>query len=171
MVHVTVAYMISDTLQTLVSVPFYALTPEITSDYDERTSLTGFRMFCNLLASLATAVSAPLIIDAALAAGFTQRQGYLTVAALFGGLAALPFALMALVVRERFEHQALNPSNLRTVAHTAWHNVPFRFATGIYALNWITFDVNILHKYLQGLDGSAEPSTGVPVRVGDLPTI
>lgn len=31
--------------------------------------------------------------------------------------------------------------------------------------------VNILHKYLQGLDGSAEPSTGVPVRVGDLPTI
>lgn len=57
--HITLAYRISDTLQTLVSVPFHALTPEMTLDYDERTALTGYRMFFNLLASLATAVSAP----------------------------------------------------------------------------------------------------------------
>jgi putative transposase len=31
--------------------------------------------------------------------------------------------------------------------------------------------VNILYKYLQGLDDSDESSTGVPVRVGNLPTI
>jgi putative transposase len=31
--------------------------------------------------------------------------------------------------------------------------------------------VNILYKYLQGLDDSDESSTGVSVRVGDLPTI
>ena len=31
--------------------------------------------------------------------------------------------------------------------------------------------VNILYKYLQGLDDSDESSTGVPVRVGELPTI
>ena len=30
--------------------------------------------------------------------------------------------------------------------------------------------VNILHKYLQGLDDSAESSTGVSVRVGDVST-
>lgn len=45
MVTVTLAFMISDTLQTLVVVPFFALTPDITRDYDERTSITGFRMF------------------------------------------------------------------------------------------------------------------------------
>lgn len=45
--HVTLAYILSDTLQTVVSVPFYALTPEITPDYDERTSLTAWRMFFN----------------------------------------------------------------------------------------------------------------------------
>jgi transposase len=31
--------------------------------------------------------------------------------------------------------------------------------------------VNIMHKYLQGLDDADESGTGVPVRVGDLPTI
>src|SRR5512143_2170158 len=53
-VFITLAFMISDTMETLVSVPFSALTPELTPDYDERTSLTGFRMFFNLTVSLVT---------------------------------------------------------------------------------------------------------------------
>ena len=141
MVHVTLAYMISDSLQTLVSVPFYALTPEMTPDYDERTRLTGFRMFFNLLASLVAAVLAPVIVDGALAAGFTLRQGYLAVAALFGGLAAVPFLVMVFFVRERFASRGADPLKLRDIAGAAWGNVPFRFATGIYILNWITFDL------------------------------
>ena len=69
---VTFAFMLSDTFQTLVVVPLYALTPEITLDYDERTSLTGYRMFFNLVASLVTAVAAPAIVDSVLASGATQ---------------------------------------------------------------------------------------------------
>ena len=143
MATVTLAFMISDTLQTLVIVPFFALTPEITPDYDERTSLTGYRMFFNLLASLATAVSAPMIVDMALKSGATQQQGYLTVAALFGGLAAVPFLLIGIFIRERFAGKAVAQDEipLRTTLRTAWSNIPFRFATGIYVLNWITFDL------------------------------
>ncbi len=85
-VTVTLAFMFSDTLQTLVIVPLYALTPEITPDYDERTSLTGYRMFFNLLASLVTAVAAPMIVDTVLASGATQQQGYL----LYANAPALP---------------------------------------------------------------------------------
>ena len=59
-------------------------------------------MFFNLLASLVTAVAAPAIVDAALAAGLTQQQGYLIVAAIFGGLASIPFLLIFAVVRERY---------------------------------------------------------------------
>ena len=82
---VTFAFMLSDTFQTLVMVPLYALTPEITLDYDERTSLTGYRMFFNLFASLVIAVAAPAIVDSVLASGATQQQGYLIVGSLFGG--------------------------------------------------------------------------------------
>ncbi len=143
MVYVTLAFMISDTLQTLVVVPYFALTPEISLDYDERTSLTTYRMFFNLLASLATAVAAPMIIDAALNAGLSAQQGYLIVAALFGGLAAIPFLLIFLVIRERFagEHEIMDPAPLGQTLKTAWGNIPFRYATALYMFNWLTFDL------------------------------
>jgi GPH family glycoside/pentoside/hexuronide:cation symporter len=143
MITVALAYMISDTFQSLVTVPFFTLTPEITPDYDERTTLTGYRMFFNLLASLATAVAAPIIVDSALKAGYTQQQGYLLVAALFGGLAALPFLLIFFVVREVYDHDASTQARtpLKETLRTAWSNIPFRFATAIYMLNWITFDL------------------------------
>jgi GPH family glycoside/pentoside/hexuronide:cation symporter len=141
MIHVTLAFVISDTLQTLVSVPFYALTPEMTPDYDERTSLTSYRMFFNLLASLTMAVAAPIIVDTALKAGFTLQQGYLVVAALFGGLATVPFVVMFFVIRERSAHRPPKTPALKQTLRTAWGNVPFRFATGLYMLNWITFDL------------------------------
>lgn len=140
-VHVALAYMLADTLQTFVSVPFYALTPELTPDYDERTSLTGYRMLFNLGASLATAVAAPIIVDGALAAGLRAQQGYLIVAALFGGLAAVPFLIMFFAIREKYSDRAVVELSLRDSLRTAWANVPFRFATGLYILNWITFDL------------------------------
>jgi GPH family glycoside/pentoside/hexuronide:cation symporter len=143
MIHITLAFMISDTIQTLVAVPFYALTPEITPDYDERTSLTGYRMVFNLLASVVTAVAAPTIQDEMLKAGFTLQQGYLVTAALFGGLAIPPFLIMFFVVRERTTSKANaeKPPKLRETARTLWANIPFRFAALLYMLNWITFDL------------------------------
>jgi GPH family glycoside/pentoside/hexuronide:cation symporter len=142
---VTLVFMLSDTFQTMVFVPLYALTPEITPDYDERTSLITYRMFFNLMASLVTAVAAPAIVDAALAGGATQQQGYLIVGALFGGAAILPLLLIFLFVHERprpsAEVDLERRTPLRDVLRKAWGNVPFRFAVGIYMLNWITFDL------------------------------
>ncbi|GAB4409628.1 MAG: MFS transporter [Anaerolineales bacterium] len=137
------AYMLSDTFQTLVSVPYAALTPEIAPDYDERTSVTGYRMFFNLLASLVTAVAAPMVVKSTLAGGGTLQQGYITVAAMFGGLAVIPWLLIFAVVRERprTAAQLAEPISFRESVRSAWANIPFRFATGIYVLNWITFDL------------------------------
>ncbi len=144
-ISVSLAYMLSDTLQTFIFVPLYALTPEITRDYDERTSLTGFRMFFNLLASLVTAVAAPAVIDAALASGATQQQGYQIVASLFGGLAIIPLLLIFFTIKERErseeEIELEEKTPLKEILRTAWQNIPFRFATGIYVFNWITFDL------------------------------
>ena len=141
-IFVTIAFMISDTFETLVSVPFSALTPELTPDYDERTSLTGFRMFFNLGISLVTAVAAPAIVDGVVAGGGTLQQGYLITAAIFGGLAAMPFLLIFFVVREHeLTPEQINKVSFRETVRTAGANIPFRFATAIYMLNWITFDL------------------------------
>ena len=143
MLTVMLAYMISDTIQTMVVVPYYALTPEIASGYDQRTSLAGVRMVFNLVASLATAVAAPMIVKAGLANGWTLQQGYLAVSALFGGLAILPILTIFFVIRERNIPQtgAEQQPAFREVVRTAWRNKPFRYATLLYMLNWITFDL------------------------------
>jgi len=140
---VTLAFMLSDTFETLCEVPFSALLPELAPDYNGRTDLTSFRIFFNLLASLVTAVAAPAIIDAALSAGLTQQQGYLLVAVLFGGIAALPILLIVAVVRERYGSigRPQETASFRQTLRTAWANIPFRFAAAIYMLNWITFDL------------------------------
>ena len=141
---VSLAFMLSDTFETLCGVPFSALLPELTPDYDDRTMLTSYRIFFNLLASLATAVAAPMIVDAALSAGLNQQQGYLLVAGMFGGLAAIPYLLIFAVVREKYvttETKTVPDIPFRETVRTAWGNIPFRFATAIYMLNWITFDL------------------------------
>lgn len=140
-VFITIAFMISDTLETLVAVPFSALTPELTKDYDERTSITGFRMFFNLVVSLVAAVSAPLIVDSVLKSGGTQQQGYLLVAAIFGGMAAVPFLMIFFVVREQVPAGPTEEIPFMQTVRVAWSNIPFRFATILYMLNWITFDL------------------------------
>jgi GPH family glycoside/pentoside/hexuronide:cation symporter len=141
-IFITIAFMIADTLETLVAVPFSALTPELTPDYDERTSLTGFRMFFNLAISLVAAVAAPAIVDGVIAGGGTQQQGYLVTAAIFGGLAAMPFLLIFFVVREHeLTPEQTNSVSFFETVRTAWANIPFRFATAVYMLNWITFDL------------------------------
>jgi GPH family glycoside/pentoside/hexuronide:cation symporter len=139
MLYCMFAYMLSDTLQTLVVVPYYSLMPEVAPGYDQRTSVTGYRMVFNLLASLAVAVLGPMIVKSTLSAGFSQQQGYLITAALFGGLATIPLFLIFATVRERFADQAEKDREVpfRQSARTAWANIPFRYATLLYMLNWI----------------------------------
>ncbi|MEN0061743.1 MAG: MFS transporter [Myxococcota bacterium] len=141
MVHFTVAYIVATTFQTLLSVPFYALTPELSSDYDERTSLTSYRMFFNLVASLAVALLAPEIVGSVEAAGGTAAQGYLTVAFLFGTASVVPPLLIAATVREDPSVPPPVDRPFLATLRAAWANVPFRYLALLYMLNWITFDL------------------------------
>jgi GPH family glycoside/pentoside/hexuronide:cation symporter len=135
--HVTLAYMLADTLQTLVVVPFLTLTPELTQDYDERTSLTTFRMLFNLLASLAAAAGAPEIV-----ASFPNPQtGYLAMSAIFGALSIFPYILIFITTRERFSEPRENQFAPLESFTSTWKNIPFRIATVINLLNWVTFDL------------------------------
>jgi len=55
------AYVIFDTAATFVYMPYFAMTPELTSDYDERTSVTTYRMAFSILGSLIS-FTVPLLI-------------------------------------------------------------------------------------------------------------
>ncbi len=51
-VYFALAYILYDAAQTFVFMPYFALTPDLTDDYDERTSLTSYRMVYNIIGGL-----------------------------------------------------------------------------------------------------------------------
>jgi len=90
-------FILFDTLWTLTNVPYYALTSELTDDYDERSSLTVYRMALAVPAYLLGAALTPLIV------GFfaVQRTGYGFIGIAYGALAALALLISASGLRER----------------------------------------------------------------------
>jgi GPH family glycoside/pentoside/hexuronide:cation symporter len=157
LVYVTLSFMLSDTLSTLVAVPYMSLTPELTRNYDERTTLMSFRTVFQLASALTVVVAAPMIVDAAIVAGATQQQGFMLVGAIFGSLGAIPLLLIGLFVRETSTPEERESMPFRESLRTAWGNIPFRYAVGIHMLNWssvdmvaITFPFFLLYWIAQG---------------------
>jgi len=141
LVYVTLAFMIMDTLSTLVSVPYLALTPELAPTYDERTTLTSFRTVFQLAAALTVVVAAPMIVDFVLTLGGDQQQGFVLVGAIFGALGAVPLLLIGIFIRERATPEQMQTLPIRATLRVAWRNIPFRFAAGIHMFNWSAVDM------------------------------
>jgi glycoside/pentoside/hexuronide:cation symporter, GPH family len=157
LIYVTLSFMLADTLQTLISVPFLSLTPELTPDYDERTTLTSFRSIFQLMGALSVVVAAPAIVDMVLASGGTQQQGFVLVGAIFGSIGAIPLLLLGIFIRESSTPEQQQNMPFRETLSVAWENIPFRFAVGIHMLNWsavdmvaITFPYFLLYWVAQG---------------------
>lgn len=141
LVYVTLAFMLADTLQSLISVPFLSLTPELTPNYDERTTLTSFRSFFQVVGALTVVIAAPEIVDSVIEAGGTQQQGFMLVGAIFGSISAVPLLLIGLFIRESSKPSEVKSISFRETLRLAWQNIPFRYAVGIHMLNWSAVDM------------------------------
>ena len=144
------AYLIFDAAATFAYMPYFALTPELTSDYDERTSLTTYRMFFSILASL-IAFTIPLMIIGSFTPLSASRV--LTMGVIFGFASALPLLLTFFGTHERQEYQELKQPGLGESLRAAIKNRPFVFSATIFLLTWVSVDIlqaNLLYflKYV-----------------------
>ena len=73
-----------------------------------------------ILAALVTVIAAPAIVDAALASGLTQQQGYMLTAMVFGLLGSLPFIAIFFVIRETADVEETRTLPVRLSLQTAW---------------------------------------------------
>jgi oligogalacturonide transporter len=130
-VYVLVSYIFFSSVITMVMIPYNALVPELTPDYNERTSLTSFRIFFSGLSSLICAVVPWEIVKAFKP---NVNTGFIIMATAFGLFFALPFIATFLTTRERPEFQQ--------------DTVPFSFRrTFVEPLKTPTF-VSVLFMYL-----------------------
>jgi len=137
-VYYAVCYVLFDTGFTLVNMPYTALTPELTSDYDERTSLTSYRMFFSIAGSL-IAFTVPLAIVGSFTPENLGRVQLMAV--IFGSACILPVLLVFFNTRERQEFMTANQPHLKQSLRAAFKNRPFIFGAGIYLFTWISMDI------------------------------
>ena len=62
-VYYSFAFLLFDTLFTVVNVPYIAMLPELSADYDERSNLAGWRISVSILAALVTAGTFKLLAE------------------------------------------------------------------------------------------------------------
>jgi len=134
----SVAYIIFEASATLLYMPYFALTPELTSDYDERTSLTSYRMFFSILGSL-LAFTLPLIIIGDFIPENASKV--LFMGAIFGLMSALPMFVTFFGTEEREDYSDLEKPTLWESIKSVWKNVPFRYGLGIFLATWISVDI------------------------------
>ena len=133
------AYALFDTAATFVYMPYYALTPELSGDYDERTGLTSTRMFFSILGSL-IAFTLPLwVVD-----GFHPEHAsrVLLMGLIFGAISALPLFIVFLNTRERPEFMNKEPQlGIKESIKAAWQNRPFVFGLIMFMFNGVTMSI------------------------------
>jgi GPH family glycoside/pentoside/hexuronide:cation symporter len=134
----SVAYILFEAANTLLYMPYFALTPELTSDYDERTSLTTYRMFFSILGSL-VAFTIPLMMVGT----FTPENApkVITMGITFGVISVLPMFLVFFGTRERKDYSEQEKPTLRKSLKAAWSNKPFRYGLAIFLATWISVEI------------------------------
>lgn len=138
MAYYSIAYIIFESSATMLYMPYFALTPELTSDYDERTSLTSYRMFFSILGSL-LAFTLPAII----VGEFTPENApkVLLMGAIFGLVSALPMFITFFGTEEQEDYSDLEKPTIFESLKSVSKNVPFRYGLGIFLATWISVDI------------------------------
>lgn len=132
---------ISQVFYTVVNLPYTAMTPELTQDYDERTSLNSIRFAFSIGGSILSLLLARLIfalID-------NRQQQYLALAAVCAVIAVLGLFWCVWGTRDRvlaFEAKRTQSEQSESIPFKeqikiVFNNKPFLFVIGIYLFSWL----------------------------------
>lgn len=135
--YVLFAYLFYSTVNTMVMVPYSAMSSEISEDVIRRNNANGMRLFFSQVSSLLCAV---LPLEIVKLFGDIQT-GYLVMAGLFGVFFAVPFLLIFFFTEERIIVKAEKTRfSLKDIA-APFRIRSFRILIGIYLSAFLTMDV------------------------------
>lgn len=125
---------------TLVNMPFLALTPELSADYDERNSLTSNRMIFSIIGSL-LAFTIPIMI----VGEFIPDNGMKVwiIGIVTGLITIVPFVLIGSFIRENPRRRKEHAIHLNVFASfkIVKKNRAFLWALGLFLFSWLAIEV------------------------------
>ena len=130
-----------NTSYTAVNLPYTALTPELTEDYNERTSLNSFRFAFSISGSILSLILAQIIFSSI---KNNPAQQYLVLGGICAVFAILPVYWCVWGTRPRMaiveaQHQKTEHSESLSFGEQlkiVFNNRPFLFVIGIYLFSW-----------------------------------
>jgi GPH family glycoside/pentoside/hexuronide:cation symporter len=132
-----ITFIVFDTAFTLVHVGYNALTPELTADYDERSSLNGYRMAFSISGTLGA-----IILITILGWYLQSRQLLFGVTGAALGLASIaPPLIVFRITRSRFLEAGEQPLTIGRALRQTLTNRPFWMVMGLYLLSWTTASI------------------------------
>ena len=148
-----------NTFFTAVNLPYTALTPEITQDYNERTSLNSFRFTFSIGGSILSLFIAQLIF------AFFKDPARQTASCDTGGMQYIVLGAVCAIIssisiywcvwgirrraiasdRQRLHNESLDTSieelSFREQLKIVFNNRPFLFVIGIYFCSWLALQI------------------------------
>ncbi|MEH1840707.1 MAG: MFS transporter [Nostoc sp.] len=132
---------LSQSFYTVVNLPYTAMTPELTQDYDERTSLNSFRFTFSIGGSILSLIITGIVFSQIA----DRQQRYLVLAAICTVISILGLYWCVFGVRDRilaFEAKRIQteePASLPFFEQLkiVFSNRPFLFVIGIYLFSWL----------------------------------
>lgn len=136
-IYYAMTFILFDTAFTIVHVGYNSLTPEMTYDYDERSSLNGFRMVFSIFGTLGA-----IILATVLGWSITEaRTLYLILGVGLGIISIIPPFVVFSITRERPAKELPQPLPLGQALKQTLSNRPFRMVMGLYLLSWTTASI------------------------------
>lgn len=122
---------------TAVNLPYTALTPELTQDYNERTSLNSFRFAFSIGGSILALVLGILISQWV----ENPSQQYFVIGLGCAILSVLPIYWCVWGTEERYTAEIPEAMPVLEQVKIALSNRPFLFVIGIYMCSWLAFQL------------------------------
>ncbi|WP_016952374.1 MFS transporter [Anabaena sp. PCC 7108] len=168
---------ISQAFFTVVNLPYTAMTPELSQDYDERTSLNSFRFTFSIGGSILSLILAQIV--------FSQiadpQEQYIVLAAICTVISVLALYWCVYGTRNRimaFEAKRLQleePAEIPFIEQLkiVFTNKPFLFVIAIYLFSWLGVQITAsiipyFVIYCMGLKNSDVPTVLIAVQATAL---
>jgi GPH family glycoside/pentoside/hexuronide:cation symporter len=142
----TLALMLLNTAATVINIPYSSLTPELSDDYHERTSLNGYRFGCAIFGTILGAAAVQPLVD------FfpSKAQGFSMMGLILGTVMLLTTLLTFFGTKEKPHTKADLPTGgLFATYKAVFSNKPFVLLLITYAFHImaLTFLQSILVYY------------------------
>ena len=131
-----------NTIFTIISIPYNALTPEMTQNYDERTSLSGFRMGLSFSGTLVAAAGIMFVADFIFPGEEAYRSSFPVIGIIFGTIASAALIFTFLGTKERVvDHKQVPRKSFFKNLKSIFALREFRIVIGMFLFNMVGFDL------------------------------